>query len=190
MKRPAFDDPGAFRRRWSHLSPAQLRDEALRDPLLFAADHLPIEDRREGTVIIVAEIEDAPAPVVVVIPDGPPSPEEESCLGVLSTVIAQLDAAVSEADPCYADDRYADDRYGDDDGYGGEVDDGYHDTGSAVLRIGVVAHRLGSPAINDIDRRWIRALGLVSVALGIDTIGVLTRTRSGAVVRVPESAAA
>lgn len=179
MKRAAFDDPGAFRRRWSHLSPTQLRGEALRDPLLFAADHLPIEDRREGTVIIVAEIDDAPAPVVVVIPDGPPAPEEESCLGVLSAVIAQLDAAVSEADPY--DDAGFDDDY---------EDDGYRDTGSAVLRIGVVAHRLGSPAINDIDRRWMRALGLVSVALGIDTIGVLTRTRSGAVVRVPESAAA
>lgn len=176
MKRPAFDDPGAFRRRWSHLSPAQLRDEALRDPLLFAADHLPIEDRREGTVIIVAEIDDAPAPVVVVIPDGPPAPEEESCLGVLSSVIAQLDAAIHEADPYYDDD---------DDDY-----DGYREGGSAVLRIGVVAHRLGSPAINDIDRRWMSALGLVSVALGIETIGVLTRTRSGAVVRVPESAAA
>ena len=178
MKRPAFDDPGAFRRRWSHLSPAQLRDEALRDPLLFAADHLPIEDRREGTVIIVAEIDDAPAPVVVVIPDGPPAPEEESCLGVLSTVIAQLDAAVSEADP-YDDD--------DNDDYG---DDGYRAEGSAVRRIGVVAHRLGTPAIHDIDRRWMRALGLVAVALGIDSIGVLARTRSGAVVRVPETAAA
>lgn len=179
MKRPAFDDPGAFRRRWSHLSPAQLRDAALSDPLLFAADHLPIEDRREGTVIIVAEIDDTPAPVVVVVPDGPPAPEEESCLGVLSTVIAQLDAAVGEADPYY-DDRYDDD----------PIDDGFRDDGSAVRRIGVVAHRLGSPAINDIDRRWMRALGLVSVALGIDTIGVLSRTRSGAVVRVPESAAA
>lgn len=180
MKRPAFDDPGAFRRRWSHLSPAQLRDESMRDPLLFAADHLPIEDRREGTVIIVAEIDDAPAPVVVVIPDGPPAPEEEACLGVLASVISQLDAAVSDADPYY-DDRY------DEDGFD---DDGYRDEPSAVRGIGVVAHRLGSPAINDIDRRWMRALGLVSVALGIDTIGVLTRTRSGAVVRVPESAAA
>lgn len=177
MKRPAFDDPGAFRRRWSHLSPAQLRAESLRDPLLFAADHLPLEDRHEGTVIVVAEIDDAPAPVVIVIPDGPPAPEEESCLGVLSAVIAQLDAAVSEADP-YVDD------------YEDYDSDGYREEGSAVRRIGVVAHRLGSPAINDIDRRWMRALGLVSVALGIDTIGVLTRTRSGAVVRVPESAAA
>ena len=36
----------------------------------------------------------------------------------------------------------------------------------------------------------LRRIALVSVALGIDTMGVLTRTRSGAVVRVPESAAA
>ena len=173
MKRPAFDDPGAFRRRWSHLSRAQLRDEALRDPLLFAADHLPLDDRREGTVIVVAEINEAPAPVVIVIPDGPPAPEEEACLGVLSSVIAQLDAAVHEADP-----------------YDDYDDPGLRDGESCVRRIGVVAHRLGSPAINDIDRRWMSALGLVSVALGIDTIGVLTRTRSGALVHVPESAAA
>lgn len=175
MKRPAFDDPGAFRRRWSHLSAAELRAESLRDPLLFAADHLPVEDRHEGTVIIVAEIEDAPAPVVVVIPDGPPAPEEEACLGVLASVIAQLDAAVNDADPYdEGDDFYW----------------GHGDEQTAVRRLGVVAHRLGSSAINDIDRRWMRALGLVSVALGIDTLGVVTRTRSGSLVRVPESAAA
>jgi hypothetical protein len=179
MKRPPFDDPGAFRRRWSHLSPHALRAESLRDPLLFAADHLPVEDRREGAVVIVAEMRDAPAPVVIVIPDGPPAPEEEACLGVLATAIAQLDAAANEAYSC-ADD------------YCDCCDDpDFPEEGvSAVRRIGVVPHRLGSPAINDIDRRWMRALGLVSVALGIDTMGVLTRTRSGALVHVPESAAA
>jgi hypothetical protein len=185
MKRAAFDDPGAFRRRWSHLSHDQLRAESLRDPLLFAADHIPVEERREGTVVIVAELDGSPAPVVVVIPDGPPAPEEEACLGVLASVIAQLDAAVSEADPCGYDD-YDDD----DDRDPFDVDGRTSDGDSAVLRIGVVAHRLGSPAINDIDRRWMSALGLVSVALGIETIGVLSRTRGGAVVRVPEPAAA
>ncbi len=184
MKRTAFDDPGAFRRRWSHLSHDQLRAESLRDPLLFAADHIPVEERREGTVVIVAELDGSPAPVVVVIPDGPPAPEEEACLGVLASVIAQLDAAVSEADP-YGYDAYDNDDLDafDDDRHGSDGD-------SAVLRIGVVAHRLGSPAINDIDRRWMSALGLVSVALGIETIGVLSRTRGGALVRVPEPAAA
>lgn len=179
MKRPAFDDPGAFRRRWSHLSIDQLRAESLRDPLLFAADHLSIDDRHEGAVVIVAELKDTPAPVVIVIPDGPPAPEEEACLGLLAGVIAQLDAAISAAD------EYGDpyDAYDDPDRCDGIEE-------SSVLSLGVVIHRLGSPAINDIDRRWMRALGLVSVALGIDTIGVLSRTRSGALVRVPESAAA
>jgi hypothetical protein len=183
MKRTAFDDPGAFRRRWSHLSHDQLRAESLRDPLLFAADHIPVEERCEGTVVIVAELDGSPAPVVVVIPDGPPAPEEEACLGVLASVIAQLDAAVSEADPCDHDDY-------DDDLDPFDIDGQSSDGDSAVRRIGVVAHRLGSPAINDIDRRWMSALGLVSVALGIETIGVLSRTRSGALVRVPEPAAA
>lgn len=179
MKRPAFDDPGAFRRRWSHLTPDALRAESLRDPLLFAADHLSIEDRREGAVIIVAELHDSPTPVVIVIPDGPPAPEEETCLGVLSGVIAQLDAAAREAS-----------LYGDDDeDYYDDPDVRDHET-SLVRRVGVVPHRLGSPAISDLDRRWMRALGLVSVALGIDCMGVLTRTRGGALVRVPESAAA
>lgn len=181
MKRAAFDDPGAFRRRWSHLSAESLRAEALRDPLLFAADHLPIEDRREGAVVVVAELSDTPNPVIIVIPDGPPAPEEEACLGLLAGVIAQVDAAVSEADPYDAYDAY--------DAYGEGFDSRDEDS-SAVRRIGVVPHRLGSPMINDIDRRWIRALGLICVALGIDSYGVLTRTRSGHLVRVPESAAA
>jgi hypothetical protein len=182
MKRLPFDDPGAYRRRWSHLSTDQLQAEARRNPLLFAADHLPVEDRREGAVVIVAELRDTPEHVVVVIPDGPPAPEEEMCLGVLANVIAQLDAAVNEAAP-----------YNDCCGYCDYRDDSdVHDCigESSVQRLGVVAHRLGSSAISDVDRRWTRALGLVSVALGIDTIGVLARTRSGELVHVPESAAA
>jgi hypothetical protein len=178
MKRLAFDDPGAFRRRWSHLSAAALRTEALRDPLLFAADHLPLEDRREGAVIVVAELTDTPNPVIIVIPDGPAAPEEETCLGLLAHVIAQLDAAVDEADPYEPYDAYSEDP---------DFRDG---DSHAVRRMGVVPHRLGSPMIHDIDRRWIRALGLISLALGIDSLGVLTRTRSGHLVRIPESAAA
>jgi hypothetical protein len=92
-----------------------------------------------------------------------------------------LDAAAREA-ILYGDDD-EDDYYCDDP----DVRDGET---SLVRRIGVVPHRLGSPSINDIDRRWMRALGLVSVALGIDSMGVLTRTRGGDLVSVPESAAA
>lgn len=176
MKRLPFDDPGAFRRRWSHLSPDELLDRSLLDPLLFAADHLPVEERREGTVVIVAELDDTPIPLIVVLPDGPPNPTEEACLGVLSGVIAQIDAAMCDNDDLDRDDM-------DDDVLHARED-------SAVRRMGVVTHRVGSATINDRDLRWMRALGLVSVALGIDTIGILTRTRAGALVRVPESTAA
>jgi hypothetical protein len=174
MKRPPFDDPGAFRRRWSHLSAEQLRAESLRDPLIFAADHLPVDDRWEGTVVVVAEVDCAPAPVVIVIPDGPPAPEEEMCLGVLASVVAQLHEALGP------------EPLGDDDDY----DDFPEPETTPVLRLGVVAHRLGSTAVNDIDRRWMRALGLVSDTLGIGSLGVVSRTRSGALVRIAQAAAA
>jgi len=174
MKRPPFDDPGAFRRRWSHLSAAQLQAESLRDPLFFAADHLPVDDRWEGSVVVVAEVDCAPTPVVVVIPDGPPAPAEEMCLGVLASVVAQLEEALGTA-PVDDDDVYED----------------FPETEStSVLRIGVVAHRLGSATVNDIDRRWMRALGLISDTLGIGSLGVVSRTRAGALVRITEAAAA
>jgi len=176
MKRLPFDDPGAFRRRWSHLGPDELLDQSLLDPLLFAADHLPVAERREGTVVIVAEIDDTPIPVVVVLPDGPPDPAEETCLGVLSGVIAQIDDVMCDGDDVDRDDP--------------DFDEFRSSEDSAVRRLGVVTHRVGSPTVSDRDLRWMRALGLVSVALGIDTIGVLTRTRSGALVRVPDSTAA
>jgi hypothetical protein len=175
MKRPAFDDPGAFRRRWSHLSPDQLHAASLRDPLIFAADHLPLEERREGTVLIVAEVMGAATPVVIVVPDGPAAPAEETCLGVLARVIAQLDEALS--DSYLMDDEEVD-------------DDMLEEEPTSVVRLGVVTHRLGPATINELDRRWISALGLVAVSLGISTLGVVSRTRGGALVRVPESAAA
>ena len=168
MKRPPFDDPGAFRRRWSHLSPDQLHAESRRDPLLFAADHLPLDDRYEGTVLVVADIDGASAPVLVVIPDGPPEPAEEDCLGFLAKVIARLDDAVADASGMEDDDPYADR----DDGW---LDDPDPSSSTSVRRLGIVIHRLGSPVVNDLDRRWMRALGLVSVALGIETIGVISR---------------
>lgn len=130
-------------------------------------------------MIIVAEVIGAQAPVVIVIPDGPPAPAEETCLGVLARVIAQLDEALHEAT---SDDPYSHDE--------DSMEESWHEEGTAVLRLGVVTHRLGSACVNELDRRWISALGLVSVSLGIASMGVIARTRSGALVRVPESAAA
>lgn len=166
MRRTPFDDPRAFRRRWAHLTPEQLIVEASRDPLLFAADHTSIFDRHEGTVVVLAELHGDPQPTVIVIPGGPPDPSEEDCLGLLAGVVARIDEAAGEWTT---------------------VQDG---DVCIVRRIGLVTHRLGASMVNDIDRRWMRALGLVSVALGIEVIGVAARTRSGAIVRIPESAVA
>jgi hypothetical protein len=166
MRRTPFDDPRAFRRRWASLSAEQLRVEASRDPLLFAADHVSIFDRHEGSLVILAELDGETHPAMIVIPGGPPDPSEEDCLGLLATVVSRLEDEAGEA--MFHNERAV----------------------TAVRRLGVVTHRLGTSMINDIDRRWMRALGLVSVALGIEVIGVVARTRSGAIVRVPESAAA
>jgi hypothetical protein len=103
---------------------------------------------------------------MIVIPGGPPDPAEEECLGLLANVVSNLDQAVSAS----------------------SIPDSRDMT--AVRRLGVVIHRLGGTIVNDIDRRWMRALGLVSVALGIEVMGVVARTRAGTIVRVPESAAA
>ena len=166
MKRTPFDDPRAFRRRWASLSAEQLRVEASRDPLLFAADHVSIFDRHEGSVVILAELDGETPPTMIVVPGGPRDPSEEDCLGLLATVVSRIEEAAGES-------TIAPD---------GDI--------TVVRRLGVVTHRLGASMVNDIDRRWMRALGLVSVALGIEVIGVVSRTRSGAIVRVPESAAA
>lgn len=166
MRRTPFDDPRAFRRRWAHLTPEQLRAEAMRDPLLFAADHVSLLDRHEGSVVVLADLEGDLPPTMIVIPDGPPSPSEEDCLGLLAGIVSRIEDSVDDSviTPL------------------GDI--------SVVRRLGVVTHRLGASMVNDIDRRWMRALGLVSVALGIEVIGVMARTRAGELVRVPDSAAA
>lgn len=166
MGRTPFDDPRAYRRRWTHLTDEHRRVEAACDPLLFAADHVSIFDRHEGSVVVLAEIDGDPAPAMIVIPGGPPDPAEEECLGLLANVVSNLDQAVSAS----------------------SIPDSRDMT--AVRRLGVVIHRLGGTIVNDIDRRWMRALGLVSVALGIEVMEVVARTRAGTIVRVPESAAA
>ncbi|MEY3732985.1 MAG: hypothetical protein RL347_344 [Actinomycetota bacterium] len=166
MRRTPFDDPRAFRRRWAHLTPEQLRAEATRDPLLFAADHVSIFDRHEGSVVVLADLDAGLPPTMIVIPGGPPDPTEEDCLGLLAGVVSRIDEGMDDSMAVPL----------------GDI--------CVVRRLGIVTHRLGASMVNDIDRRWMRALGLVSVALGIEIIGVMARTRSGALVRVPDAAAA
>ena len=53
----------------------------------------------------------------------------------------------------------------------------------AVAELGVVHHRRGSTHVVDLDRRWQQALDDVCHYYGIDAVGVLARTESGAIVR-------
>ena len=98
MRRTPFDDPRAFRRRWAHLTPEQLRAEATRDPLLFAADHVSIFDRHEGSVVVLADLDGDLPPSMIVIPGGPPDPTEEDCLGLLAGVVSRTVVSASSSD--------------------------------------------------------------------------------------------
>lgn len=50
------------------------------------------------------------------------------------------------------------------------------------FRIGLVIHRTGSTAVNDLDRRWLLALTTLAPTYGYDIVGVMARTEAGALV--------
>lgn len=58
----------------------------------------------------------------------------------------------------------------------------------AVDELGVVYHRRGRPHIIDLDRRWQQALEDVCHYYDVEPVGVVTRTESGAIVRLTTSA--
>lgn len=160
-----FDDPAAFDRRWSRLTEAETHIESRRDPLLFIADHLLTTDRRPGSLAIHLEIGPDHDPMVIVMADGPAYPPVEDCLVVLARAVE----AVRES----------------------EADSGDFDDGSCpVRRLGLVTHRTGGLATLDVDRRWLEALTIVCNNEQIESLGLLVRLRSGALVRVPYPAAA
>ncbi|MGA0092412.1 MAG: hypothetical protein ACO3JT_08750 [Candidatus Nanopelagicales bacterium] len=129
----------AFARRWANLTPEQLRAEAIRDPLLFVVDHVSILDGHEGAVVVLADLGRDLPPTIFVVPNAPPGPSGEDCLGQIAGIVSSIDSAMDR-------------------GVGqGEL--------SAVRRLGVVTHRLGAAMVGNIDWRWMSALGLVSVAL-------------------------
>jgi hypothetical protein len=47
-----YDDPHAYHRRWERLDREAVDRAARRDPLLFIADHVPLADRRAGSVAV------------------------------------------------------------------------------------------------------------------------------------------
>lgn len=89
------------------------------------------------------------------IPDAPPDPSDTDCLALLGKAIQGV------ADP--------------------DADQG---AGHTVRALGIVHHRLGRRGVADSDRRWALALKAVSLAFGIEPIGVMARLYDGCLVRV------
>ena len=149
-----FDDPIAFHRRWGHPDVSHLHALATSDPLLFAADHVMSGDRRVGSVALCVALRQGPTGLIC-IPDAPPDPTDTDCLALLGTAIQGV------SDP--------------------DADQGTH---HAVRALGIVHHRLGRRGASDSDRRWALALKAMSLAFGIEPIGVMARLYDGSLVRV------
>jgi len=74
-----YDDFAAAESRWGHLPPDQLQTAADADPLRFIADNIPVNDRRQGSVVLIADLRPSQPPILVVVPDAPHEPTFEEC---------------------------------------------------------------------------------------------------------------
>ncbi|MCX6461381.1 MAG: hypothetical protein NTZ03_13875 [Actinobacteria bacterium] len=151
-----YDDFAAAERRWGHLSPDELRAAADADPLRFVADNISVRDRRQGSVVLIANLGPGQPPALVVVPDAPPEPTFEDCALLVGRFGMHLD----------------------------EI----RDVG-APFSVGLIHHRLGNTAVNDLDRRWQLALETLAPEFGYSILGVMARTESGALVTVIASSA-
>lgn len=151
-----YDDPHAYRRRWSRLSPAGVARLADADPLLFVADHIALAERKDGVIAFHVELTGERQLVVLVTP-GPTAPSVEECRSAVIGTIARL---------------------------GEDYEDPGDDTGlPPVLALGIVVHRRGPVHVTPLDRRWSAALHAGCAYWDVESRGVLVRTESGAVIR-------
>lgn len=160
MTHTPYDDPASFKRRWSHLTDEQRHIEADLDPLLFLADHVVLSDRGEGALVIHIDTGPYGAPLAMTIPDGPLSPSDAECVLLLHRIVDSVSAALADQD----------------DNLGGIC---------PVWAIGLIHHRRGKPHVNDLDRRWARAVQEAADWCGARSLGIIARTHDGAIVRVP-----
>ena len=154
-----YDDPYAYEQRWESLSPAQLGERAAADPLLFVADHISTADRGPGVVAIHAQPPGA-SPVMAIVTDGPGDPSDDECLMLVVDAITRLrgsDIREMPEEPM--------------------TPDGFV--------VGLVVHRPGTGHLVPFDHRWARALVDGCAYLGAEPVGVLARTESGVLLRVP-----
>lgn len=94
MTTTPFDDPIAFDRRWGRLDATARATLADADPLMFLADHLPVADRREGSIAIAVQCGEGPSPLIV-IPDGPANPTDVECATVIGLAYERLGSDVT-----------------------------------------------------------------------------------------------
>ncbi len=81
-----YDDPHAYHRRWERLDREAVDRAARRDPLLFIADHVPLADRRAGSVAVHVRTPDG-ASLLNLIADAPDDPTDDECVACLATVV-------------------------------------------------------------------------------------------------------
>lgn len=164
MTTTPFDDPTAYDRRWTRRSREHVHRLAQRDPLLFVADHITVRDRAAGLVAVQADLGLDLPPVMILIADGPLEPDDDACLNLLAGVVERIDREYRR---------------------GPAVDTDEHEYETCIHALGLVTHRTGRPVVSDGDRAWARALDAVARWCDFEPVGVLTRTESGALVRVP-----
>ncbi len=157
-----FDDPVAYERRWGRLTRDQEFESAASDPLLYLADHMALDDRRPGAIGLFSDLPEI-HPTWVVIPDGDPDLDEQGCFNAIAAFVAKL---------C------------EDNGLDTERAS-TEEIGRFIGTFGMVHHRRGGHHVTDLDRWWASAVAKVCLGLGIEPLGVIARTQSGAIVRVP-----
>lgn len=149
-----YEDEDGYERRWGGLSESATKDLARSDPLTFVADHLPNQDRREGSVVVLLEPVGFGAPLLHVIADAPVNPSAEECYRLLWPF------ATAAAQACPPDGR---------------------------AMIGVIHHRRGPAVPGLLDQRWLAAVRQAAEGVGIDVLGVLARTDSGALIPIADA---
>lgn len=153
-----YDDPIEYEHRWEGLSDTARHQAATADPLLFLADHVPLADRSLGALAVYAKVRGELTAVLIPGEDRHHQPDE--CLDLVAGIVGRL---YQEA--------------GADDFSPGDP--------AVVEALGIIHHRTGGAHVTDLDLAWGEALAQACRALGIEPIGVIARTRAGAVVRVP-----
>lgn len=89
MTTTPFDDHTGFDRRWGHPDRSRMHALADADPLLFAADHISIYDRRVGSVALCILLQRGPS-AIACIPDGPPDPADTDCLVLIGNAVMRM----------------------------------------------------------------------------------------------------